>query len=564
MSLNGALHVGRSALVASQAAMQVAGNNMANAATEGYHRRSITLSPIRDEYASRGQYVGQGVQLLSIRREVDTALQARYRDALSEESALKMDQRFLSAIETLQNELTENDLSTLLSEFFNAFSEVANNPIDNATRSVAIQQGQSVANRVADMQRDYAEIREQVDARVKTVVKEVNRILEELETVNGQITQNEPVSGEAAALRDQRDRLIDELSQYMDVTVLNHENGGTDILVDSVPVFLAGESRGIELRTESKEGSLKLSIRVADDGTTLDVRNGEIGGLLRQREENIEPAIDALNTFANQLIFQVNRLHSQGQGLSGSSSLAGTYSVADTTANLNSGAANLPHEIENGSFVINVTHKDSGQRVSYQINIDGDAMSLEDLVNEINTVVGVSNMSAGINAESKLTMVADAGYEISFSEDSSGALAALGVNTFFTGRGASDIAVREDLRDDPSLLAVGLNHVAGSNDTALAIANLQDSALDSLGGKSLREFWQNSVNELAVKTGSANAAVQSAALVRESLSSQIQAVSGVSLDEESINLLTFQRQFQAASRYISVIDESLQVLLSLV
>jgi flagellar hook-associated protein 1 FlgK len=564
MSLNGALHVGRSALVASQAAMQVAGNNMANAATEGYHRRSITLSPIRDEYASRGQYVGQGVQLLSIRREVDTALQARHRDALSEESALRMDQRFLTAIETLQNELTENDLSSLLSEFFNAFSEVANNPTDNATRAVAIQQGQSVANRVADMQRDYAEIRKQVDARVKTVVEEVNRILDDLETVNGQITQNEPVSGEAAALRDQRDRLIDELSEYMDVTVLHQDNGGTDILVDSVPVFLAGKSRGIELRRESREGAVELSIRIADDGTTLNVENGELGGLLRQREENIEPAIDVLNTFANQLIFQVNRLHSQGQGLEGYTSIAGTYSVADTTANLNAGAANLPHDIENGSFIINITHKDSGQRVSYQINVDGDAMSLEDLVNEINNVVGVSNMTAGVNAESQLTMIADAGYEISFSEDSSGALAALGVNTFFTGRGASSIAVREDLRNDPALLAVGLNHIAGSNDTALAIADLQDAALDDIDGKSLREFWQNSVNELAVKTSSANAAVASAVLIRESLSSQIQAVSGVSLDEESINLLTFQRQFQAASRYISVIDESLQVLLSLV
>ena len=75
--------------------------------------------------------------------------------------------------------------------------------------------------------------------------------------------------------------------------------------------------------------------------------------------------------------------------------------------------------------------------------------------------------------------------------------------------------------------------------------------------------WQNSVNSLAVRTNAANAGVESARLVRESLYSQVQAVSGVSLDEESINLLTFQRQFQAAARFITVIDETLQVLLSL-
>ena len=190
-------------------------------------------------------------------------------------------------------------------------------------------------------------------------------------------------------------------------------------------------------------------------------------------------------------------------------------------------------------------------------------MSLDDLIDEINTVVGVPNVTAAVNAERAFTLTADSGYEISFSDDTSGALAALGINTFFTGRSANTIEVNQVLLDDPTVLAVGAGHVPGSNDTALAIAALQDVALDELGGVSLREYWQNSVNSLAVRTSAANAAVESAQLVRESLYSQVQAVSGVSLDEESINLLTFQRQFQAAARFISVIDETLQILLNL-
>ena len=69
MSLNGALQIGRSAIVASQAAMQVAGNNMANAATEGFHRRSIRLAPTGDEMILRRVLVGTGVQVQAIRRE---------------------------------------------------------------------------------------------------------------------------------------------------------------------------------------------------------------------------------------------------------------------------------------------------------------------------------------------------------------------------------------------------------------------------------------------------------------------------------------------------------------
>lgn len=86
MSLNGALQVGRSAIVVSQAAMQVAGNNMANAATPGYHRRTVHLAAAGDEMLMQSQFIGTGVRLQDIRREVDTALQSRFRDAASQEA----------------------------------------------------------------------------------------------------------------------------------------------------------------------------------------------------------------------------------------------------------------------------------------------------------------------------------------------------------------------------------------------------------------------------------------------------------------------------------------------
>ena len=82
--------------------------------------------------------------------------------------------------------------------------------------------------------------------------------------------------------------------------------------------------------------------------------------------------------------------------------------------------------------------------------------------------------------------------------------------------------------------------------------------------QSLREFWSQSVNKVAVASGAATTDLRSSRLVRESIEAQLSAVSGVSLDEEAINLLLFQRQFQAAARFISVIDETMQILLSLV
>jgi flagellar hook-associated protein 1 FlgK len=106
--------------------------------------------------------------------------------------------------------------------------------------------------------------------------------------------------------------------------------------------------------------------------------------------------------------------------------------------------------------------------------------------------------------------------------------------------------------------------VPGSNAAALAIAGLEQLGVESLGGRSIRGFWQSATTDLAVRTQAANTKAESATLVRESLDAQIQATSGVSLDEESINMLSYQRQFQAAARYIATIDETLQTLLTIV
>lgn len=563
MSFGGALQIGKSALTASQAAIQVAGNNMANAATVGFHRQTIHLAPARDEVIGHNARVGTGVLLQAIRREIDTALQSRYRDSVSSFSRNLVDQRFLTAIETLQNELSDNDISSLLSVFFNSFSELANNPEDSAVRDVVIQQGVSVASRIKALRADYGVVLEEIDRSLGVSIDKVNDILDQLAHINGQIVQTEGVGTPANSLRDQRDLLLDELSEFLEITAIEQPNGAVDVLVGSTPILLGTTSRGVEMRVQSVNGETEVTMRVAADGTKLTINSGTIGGLLTQRDETVRPQINRLDEFTGQLIFQVNRLHSQGQGRSGFDSVTGTYPIADAAAALNSAAANLPFDIVNGSFFIHLTHSQTGIRTAHQINIDGGTMSLNDLVNQINTVVGVPNVTAGVSVAGQFTLAADPGYEVSFSDDTSGALAALGVNTFFTGQDAADIDVNAVLQTDPNMLAAGSGHVPGSNGTALGVAELQHVKLGPLSNQSLREYWQNTINALAVKTDAANAAVESGSIVKESLAAQIQAVSGVSLDEEAINLMSYQRQFQAAARFISVIDETLQVLLSI-
>jgi flagellar hook-associated protein 1 FlgK len=550
-------------MAASQAALQVAGNNMANAATPGFNRRTVALASAGDDLVGRNARVGRGVQLLDVRRQVDVALQARLRNAGSHQAGTLIDQRFLTAIETIQNELSDNDLSTLLSAFFNSFSELANNPEDNSIRAVVIEQGATIADRIKGMREDYGRVTAEIDSSLSASVTHVNDILDRIERINLQVAQSEAGGGEASALRDQRDALLDELSTYLEISVVEQPSGVLDVLVGSTPIVLNGESRGVELRVEQHQQSTEVSIRVADDGTRLSIDSGQLGALLRQREQTVQPAIDALDQFAEQLIFQVNRLHSQGQGKRGFTGVTGSYATADATAAMNSDAADLPFDIVNGAFFIHVTHSSSGVRTAHRVDVDGDTMSLSDLVDAINAPGAVPNVTAAISGNGQLTLSAEPGFEISFSDDTSGTLAALGINTFFTGQDATDMGLNEVIASDPTMLAAGAGNIPGSNDTALAIAALQDESIESLGARSLRSFWQEAVGSLAVRAAAANDAVESAAIVRDNLHAQLQAVSGVSLDEESINLITFQRQFQAAARFIAVIDETLQTLLAM-
>ncbi len=178
----------------------------------------------------------------------------------------------------------------------------------------------------------------------------------------------------------------------------------------------------------------------------------------------------------------------------------------------------------------------------------------------------MDGLSAPFGADGRLTIAADAGYTFNFAEDSSGALATLGVNSFFTGSSAADIGVNEDLAADPSRVLAG-RLVGGdfvANGTALALAEAQDAAVQALQGRTVSAFWRDAVQTVGVGGEAARSAAEASAIIRESLEAQRAAISGVSVDEESINLMNFQRQYQGAARLISIADELLNTLMNII
>ena len=583
MSLTSTLLIGRSGLTAAQTGLQVAGDNLANAATPGYTRRVVSLTPAVGPYEGPNSYNGQGVLVNRISRAIDPAIVSRLRSAISEESATRASFETLSQVESVLAPLSETSVSSQLNAFFDAFSELANNPTSAESRALIVQQGQSLGSYLGGLRGDLRTLAGQVESQIESGVERADGLLTEIGRLNQAIVRTELGRGEDPGLRDQRDALVQELSGLLDISVLERTNGSVDVYVGSTPIVLEGRSLGLAVDRFEMNGSdepvLTLVTTEGPEQQKIYPASGRLGGLLAQKNGRIDSAIAEIDRLASSLIFEVNRLHTQGRSFPGLTETTGTLRVqeaGDQVAAFNDPAngrfASLPFGPVNGSFEMTVTDRATGltQTHRFDVDLDGidaagatgfsDDTSLQDVVDWMNA--SVPNITASITGAGELRVTAAAGHEFGFANDTSGVLATLGINTFFTGEDASDLGVRADLAANPSRVVAGLS--LGSNEAALGISQLRERPIEALGGVSLLERWRQTNDAVAVGTAAARTESEAAGQVRASLEAQRASVSGVSVDEETINMIAYQQQYQAAARLISTVDELTQILINLV
>jgi flagellar hook-associated protein 1 FlgK len=216
--------------------------------------------------------------------------------------------------------------------------------------------------------------------------------------------------------------------------------------------------------------------------------------------------------------------------------------------------------------VVHVTNKTTGLSTSTLVQVDldganGNDTTLTSLQASLDAIDGVSaNLSGG-----RLSLAAESGnVEFSFSQDSSGTLAALGINGFFTGSDASNIAISDAIKSRPSLLAAAKNGEKGDNQTALAIAGLEGASVAALDGATLKQTYESMINGIATTAAASKVNAEATATIRSTLTAQREALSGVSLDEEAVNMIKQQRAFQGAAKLIGTINEMMDTLLQIV
>jgi flagellar hook-associated protein 1 FlgK len=195
------------------------------------------------------------------------------------------------------------------------------------------------------------------------------------------------------------------------------------------------------------------------------------------------------------------------------------------------------------------------------VNLTG--QSTDTTLNSLATSLSaIPNVSASI-VGGQLQINAANGTQISFSQDSSHVLAALGINTFFQGTDAQSITVNSDIVSNPKLVAAAMNGDPGDNQTALAISQLGTQSQPILGGSTLNAAYQSMIDGTANATASATTEVSATQEVQSTLQDQQASISGVSLDEEAINLIKQQQAYQGAARLVTTIDTMMAALFAI-
>lgn len=584
MSLNGAFGIGRSGLLASQLGMQVAGNNLTNANTPGFSRQRVELAPAR-EIRFGNFRVGRGVDVTNIRRLVDEALAERARGAASQQASADVERQQLDGLERslriLDRDAEGNslNLTAQLGRFFDSWSEVAQQPNETASRTAVIEQGRSLARAIRTTRADIAAQQDTTDRQLRDLVGAIDEKLRQVAELNVQIANAGTQT--TLGLADRRDQILTEMAELIDISTVTRDNGVVDVLVGSTRVVEAGITTGINLEFELGEDNLQRPILYTGGGVVVAPQSGQIGALLSTREQGTADVLSKLDQLTRDVIWRVNRAYSTG-----TSSAPRTSSISDVrfSPSDRSLALNDPtnesarwqgaQQPGSGQLVVRVVNQATGEsnQVVVSIDLDGidatgaagfaDDTSIDDLQAALNAIPG---LSATINGDGKLQINASTGTRFEFVEDTSGVLAAVGLNSFFTGTGGGDIDVEAGLVASPALLNVG-TRIAGNpvdNGMALAIAGMRDTRSSTLGDASASEFWDSAMQQTAGKASSAANKSAAAKSVRDALDAQLSGISGVNVDEEAIDLVQYQSMYQASARYISVIQEMTQTLLGI-
>ncbi len=576
MGIGTILDIGASGLNAFGIGLNVVANNIANADTPGYMRRKLVLATQQPPLRIPGGDLGTGVTVSQIVSLRDKNLNANLQERTANLYDYSTRRPLLERIENLFTPDEDYGLAAVLEKFWNAWDDLANSPDGSAQRSAVVEAGQTMTRFFHDIDQDMADLRINLNSQIESALSQINSLTESIAQLNQEISKGTAGDMTASDYEDQRDQLLNNLAEYVGFSYFEDVNGAAHIILDNgTPLVIGPESYSL-----SMSGS-----DVIWSGNNLAITSGLSGGKMGawlELRDAVIPQFEAnLDELAKGIITELNKLHATGVGLTAMTQTTGTYGVDDADAALASTASGLDFYdlIQDGYFKVYI-YDANGNVISHRIDVTTQT-TMNDLAGALNNISG---LGATVTTQGKLSLNADSGYSFAFGEVNSDVLAAIGINTFFQGADAESIDVSSFIISNHNHIAVGMvddksgEISPGDNTNALDIAGLRDTQVSmtawsyarnqsassqTLSNLTLGGFLGRIIGEIGVLSNDNTTNEEFNTTMVNQVNELIGDLGGVNLDEELIDMLKYQRAYQAAARAVTVADELLQILMQI-
>jgi flagellar hook-associated protein 1 FlgK len=540
MGLFGLFDIGKTALFASQTALSVTSNNIANANTPGYTRQEVVLDIATPRTIGAGM-LGRGVVVAGIKRDYEMFIQSQLLgQGQSSGRSAALDQVW-GQVEQVFNEMQGLGLQSSLNDFFNAWQEVSIQPEATTTRVSLLQKSIALVSAARRMERSVTDTIKGMNDGITDAVSRVNELATQIASLNGAIVKFEAGgAGTANDLRDQRDHLLNELAGLVEVSSFEDNQGAVSISV-GMRSLVSGERTNALSTAVNADGDRTLVL----DGTDITERisQGKIGGLLDARSDVESQTLAGLRRLVASIVQRVNAQHRQGFGLDGSTG-NDFFAPLQLSVTASASAASVT--------AAGITNPDLLTLDEYRIGFDG-AGNYE----VFNKQSGALITSGAYNPGGTAIALPGMSVTVTGATTSSDSFTVSPLATAISGFG---VAVTDQAVIAAASAAAGL---PGDNSNALSLAGLAGTAQGGLGNITFADYYNGVVSTVGVMARAASDGRAFDENVMAELTARRESVSGVSLDEEAVNLIRYQRSYEAGARMIKVADELIQTVLNL-
>lgn len=615
MGLSVTLSNALSGMRVGQNALDTLSNNVANAGTPGYHRRSVSVIDsvgVNSTYAREGQ----------LTRTFNQSLQQHYTRATAESGFSSIKASFLDRVQTLFGKPgTTGSIDSAYNAFESALAAAATSPDSYANRADLVQKAQALAGTLNRMTSDIQSLRQETEARLSNSVDTINNQLQSLEKVNLRLADQSIDPGARATLMDQRDRLVEGLSQQMDLRVSYRGDGTVSLMTRSGVGIL--DVKASVFQYESA-GALSASSRFSPDdavsgvgkltimtpaGLQVDLvkqnvlSSGELAGLIQLRDQSLVQAQDQLDEIASSLAKAMSTNVTAGtQVTSGASNgyevdLANVRNGNEFTFKYLQGGAEktvrvmrvddtsklpLDYVDANGARVIGLDFSGGAASVAAQLQSKlGTSFSVSSPSGTTLRIMddGVAGTTDMLSLSTRTTATGVQNGSLGFSlfvdtnnADFTDSLDGVGQKLGFAGR----ISVNQAIVNDNKLLVqytgttpLGdqdrLNQIV-SNLDSMRFAGAQGSsgttASFRLGG-TVADIISQTINFQGNAAAAAISDRDTQDMTLDALRQRLDSEYGVDVDEEMARLMELQNAFAANARVMSVVQELMDALMQL-